>query len=463
MLWGSRTSVIPALPNIPPMHRPGGKIPSTPELRLGFDADFYTVTGSGSISKLPNRPRGTTITLAFTGTPTFFNSAKLVCPAGANFTAAPNDVVVALSAGDGAWTLVWLPAAGARRQLTANTTFYVRTAAVTCTISNASPAVVSATAHGLQINDPVVFNSSGALPTGLTLGQVYYVISAGYGANAFEVSASLGGSAINTSSGGSGTQSFQTGNDANNGLAQTRTGALLTPQQAWNTVAALDLNSYVATIQLANGVYTTGITSGTQCAVGAGNAGSIVINGNASSNTSVYFSCALAGLGVFEFGTGTFGTAKCTIQNLALANSGSGGSGINVWGSGCNVAFNNIYFGPCTLAQVGAFHGAVIMSLGGTNQIAGGATYMLLAETGGQQYYDAATWTFSNSPAYSGATMLISDLGVIMAGSNTYTNGGTVTGQKYQVVRNGSLFTGNATTGVPGSTSGATNTGGQAN
>lgn len=81
------------------------------------------------------------------------------------------------------------------------------TAASPVTISNASPAVVSWPAHGLSVNQEVVFtNSGGALNTGLTAGNIYYVISAGLTTNAFEVSATVGGSAINTSSAGSGVQ-----------------------------------------------------------------------------------------------------------------------------------------------------------------------------------------------------------------------------------------------------------------
>jgi hypothetical protein len=75
-------------------------------------------------------------------------------------------------------------------------------------ISNASPAVLSLTAHGLSVGDAIVLSTTGSLPTGLTVGTVYYVISAGFGANSFEVSATLGGAAINTSSAGSGTHSF---------------------------------------------------------------------------------------------------------------------------------------------------------------------------------------------------------------------------------------------------------------
>lgn len=77
----------------------------------------------------------------------------------------------------------------------------------TCTITNASPAVVTYNSHGFAAGDMVVFSSSGSLPTGLTAGTVYYVISAGLTTNEFRVSATSGGSAINTSSSGSGTHS----------------------------------------------------------------------------------------------------------------------------------------------------------------------------------------------------------------------------------------------------------------
>jgi hypothetical protein len=77
----------------------------------------------------------------------------------------------------------------------------------TCTISNASPAVVTLSSHGLIAGDPVQFTTTSALPTGLSTGTTYYVISAGLTSGAFEVSATLGGSAINTTGAGSGTHS----------------------------------------------------------------------------------------------------------------------------------------------------------------------------------------------------------------------------------------------------------------
>ena len=78
------------------------------------------------------------------------------------------------------------------------------TVAGTCTISNASPGVITIT-NTCAANDQVVFTTTGTLPTGLTAGTTYFVISAGLSSSVFEVSATLGGAAINTSSAGSGT------------------------------------------------------------------------------------------------------------------------------------------------------------------------------------------------------------------------------------------------------------------
>jgi hypothetical protein len=73
----------------------------------------------------------------------------------------------------------------------------------TCTISIATPAVISFVAHGLVEGDSIKLTTTGALPTGLTAGNTYFVMATGLTANTFQVSATLGGVAINTS----GTQS----------------------------------------------------------------------------------------------------------------------------------------------------------------------------------------------------------------------------------------------------------------
>ncbi len=78
----------------------------------------------------------------------------------------------------------------------------------TFTVTVASPAVLTSNNHGFALNETVVFSTTGALPTGLTAGTVYYIISAGLTTNTFEVSATRGGSAINTTGTQSGTHTF---------------------------------------------------------------------------------------------------------------------------------------------------------------------------------------------------------------------------------------------------------------
>src|SRR3990167_7140926 len=45
----------------------------------------------------------------------------------------------------------------------------------TVTMTIASPCVITCTAHGLIDNDIIIFTTTGALPTGITAGQHYYV------------------------------------------------------------------------------------------------------------------------------------------------------------------------------------------------------------------------------------------------------------------------------------------------
>jgi len=74
------------------------------------------------------------------------------------------------------------------------------------TISHASPAVVTWTAHGLSAGAQVYFTTTASLPSPLAANTVYYVLASGLTSNTFEVSTKPGGAAVNTTSGGSGTQ-----------------------------------------------------------------------------------------------------------------------------------------------------------------------------------------------------------------------------------------------------------------
>lgn len=77
-----------------------------------------------------------------------------------------------------------------------------------CTMTIASPGVVTRTAHRLVAGDQILFTTDGALPTGVTAGTTYYVIATGLTANAFQFSATSGGAAVNTSGTQSGTHTL---------------------------------------------------------------------------------------------------------------------------------------------------------------------------------------------------------------------------------------------------------------
>ncbi|HLN23873.1 MAG TPA: tail fiber protein [Patescibacteria group bacterium] len=105
----------------------------------------------------------------------------------------------------------WLTANGA---LVSRTTYAALFAAIApslgaCTISIAAPAVVTFASHGLVAGSPVSFETTGALPTGLTVGTTYYVLAAGLTANSFEVSTTVGGAAVVTTGAQSGVQTLR--------------------------------------------------------------------------------------------------------------------------------------------------------------------------------------------------------------------------------------------------------------
>jgi hypothetical protein len=83
----------------------------------------------------------------------------------------------------------------------------------TVTITIATPGVVTWTSHGLSTGTPVIFSTTGALPTGITAGATYYVIFVNV--NTFRIATSLAnalaGTAVNTSGSQSGTQTGSRG------------------------------------------------------------------------------------------------------------------------------------------------------------------------------------------------------------------------------------------------------------
>lgn len=81
----------------------------------------------------------------------------------------------------------------------------IASASATFTVTIASPAVVTATAHGLSTGEPLRLTTTGALPTGLSTGTTYYVEA--INANTFYLT-DVNGTRINTSGTQSGTHTY---------------------------------------------------------------------------------------------------------------------------------------------------------------------------------------------------------------------------------------------------------------
>ena len=89
--------------------------------------------------------------------------------------------------------------------LTANYTIGQGSYVSNVTISNATPAVCTLASHGYVQESQIHFKTTGTLPTPILADTVYYVLSAGLTANTFQISTTMDGANVNTSSTSSGT------------------------------------------------------------------------------------------------------------------------------------------------------------------------------------------------------------------------------------------------------------------
>lgn len=93
------------IPNGAPQQGFGGSIAAARSLPVSRQYDSYSVTGSGSISRLTALPRGASFELSIEGTPIFVNSAWLKCPANSDHQAVAGEMIVARFEGNGVWRI----------------------------------------------------------------------------------------------------------------------------------------------------------------------------------------------------------------------------------------------------------------------------------------------------------------------------------------------------------------------
>jgi hypothetical protein len=199
---------------------------SAATVNIGAAASNYViVSGTTTITAFDTIAQGAFRWVRFSGALTLtYNATSLILPGSANYTTAAGDIALLMSEGGGSWRVMdYAPASGLPTS-TATTAQYISNVAsralvtdqvwntgteialtsvadASVTVTSATPAVITDTAHGFVGNEPVHFTAA-TIPTGLTANTEYYVLAAGLTTNTYSVSATRGGSAIATTSTG---------------------------------------------------------------------------------------------------------------------------------------------------------------------------------------------------------------------------------------------------------------------
>jgi hypothetical protein len=260
-------------------------------------------------------------------------------------------------------------------------------------ISIASPAVITL-ANSFVAGQHVVFSTTGSLPSGLTAGTTYYVIPAGLSSSSFEVSATAGGLAVNTSGAQSGTHSLlaiggvfgctqPNFTDLAGSIAggQIPTGTITSTMILDGTILNADINSAaaIALTKLATVAANTIVGStagGTPAALNGAQAGSVLCLPNRQ---------------VFTTGTNaTYTTPTCnsalpTRIEWEMVGGGGGGAGSGTTpgaaGAGGNTCVNTS--SPACTTPLFAANGGALGGTAVTNAAGGAAAGCDLGLTGG--------------------------------------------------------------------------------
>jgi hypothetical protein len=232
------------------------------------------------------------------------------------------------------------------------------------------------------------------------------------------------------------------GSDANPGLSNTSAGAFLTIQKAVETICALDLSTYQATVQIADGTYTGAILLKPYL-------GALppIIQGNASTPSNVVVSTS--GNSITNAGGGIW-----QVNSLKIVS-----GGISLFAtSGGTIRFQNIDFGASSSYQIYAQPASTIMATG--NYIVSGSA-QIHAVSNGYLNFATVTVTYPNAVNFSLWNYGAGRGGVVDCFGMSFVNPGNVSGSRYSAQHNGVMFTaGSSATFLPGSTAGTTGTGG---
>lgn len=218
----------------------------------------------------------------------------------------------------------------------------------TVTITIAAPGVVTWTAHGLTAGSPVGFSTTGALPTGLTAGTIYYVTSdASLTANTFHVSdtsahALAGTNTVTTTGSQSGTQTGMPGFSVafafmvNGGVIgatnTTFTGSAVGPKCQFDgplNLGGYDPNGvFPGSVNCVNNTYVGAIGIQNGLTFNYGNAGDCIKSGGSASALNIFAACAGSGVPQNNLNTKTANYTIASTDCGKTIQAGTGSTGL---------------------------------------------------------------------------------------------------------------------------------------
>lgn len=224
-----------------------------------------------------------------------------------------------------------------------------------------------------------------------------------------------------------------------------------TIQKAFDTLTkGYDLAGYTATIQLADGTYTVGVTQ-SALITGQQSPSSVVLQGNAATPSNTIISTTNASAVVAQY-SGAF-----TVKNVKLQTTTAGLGLASLYG-GKLFCGPGLIFGACAGGHVVCTKGLIVF--GYAYLIAGSAPIHWQTDSTAEIYAVGLVITITGTPAFSNAFAVAADVSVLMVYGCTFT--GSATGKRYDANTNGVINTGGGGANyLPGSITGTYASGGQ--
>lgn len=222
-----------------------------------------------------------------------------------------------------------------------------------------------------------------------------------------------------------------------------------TRQHAYNFIQQnIDLNGFVATVQLVDGTYTDSFTANGPV-VGQSGPNAIVFNGNAITPTNVVVNPSGAAFGAFYGGSFEY-------QNMQVQSSGS--NAVNI-GEGCQCLQGpGVVFGTTSGDHINV-GGHSLLQIANNYTVAGNATRHWDVGSFGCIIAQGIAVTITGTPNFSQAFALAQGISELNLGSTTFS--GAATGVRFVVNTNSVIATGTGNLAyLPGNASGSQSTGG---